>query len=184
MSDFTGYTLEDWRRFLEKVEPMADVSSPHVTTPCWHWVGSVSDSGYGTFQHPDGRTMRAHREAYKFCIGPIPKGHVLMHMCDNPVCVNPFHHATGTPSENMQDMVEKGRNRNQTTGKGEKNSQASFTEREVRRIKIEYNHGYTPARLAKKYKRPLSTIKDIVYGKTWTHIEVREHTEKKKRKKK
>lgn len=184
-TDFSGYGLQDWRRFFSKIEPTADIKSEHVTTPCWHWVGSISDSGYGTFQHPDGRTMRAHREAYKFCIGPIPKGHVLMHLCDNPVCVNPFHHVTGTPQENMLDMVKKGRNRNQSTGKlGEDNSRASFTDREVRRIKLEYSHGYTPSRLAKKYKRPLSTIKDIVYGKTWTHVEIRSRDVQSKKTKK
>ena len=183
--DWTGYTLDDWRKFLSYVEPVEiteEQKEKGLVQGCWHWTGAISNTGYGTFTNPEGKTRGAHREVFKFCRGKIPLGHVLMHLCDNPQCVNPFHHTTGTPQENMVDMVNKGRGRNQhsqpSSKGGENNSQASFTEEQVRNIKLEYAAGKKPERIAKKYQRPLTTIKDICQGVTWQHIEV--HARKRK----
>lgn len=170
MEDWSGYTLEDWRRFFAKIVPAEATSSPHVDTPCWLWGGAISDSGYGTFTH-NSKTLRAHREVYKFCVGPIPRGHVLMHICDNPLCVNPHHHTTGTQAENIEDARQKGR-LSRSFKEGDNNPNAKFTEEEVKKIKIAFAHGTSPSALAREYKSPLSTIKDICYGKTWTHVEV------------
>lgn len=175
--DWTKYTLEDWRRFFAKIEPQAEVSSPHVKTPCWLWVGAISNSGYGTFTF-EGNTKRAHREAYKFCVGPIPKGHVLMHICDNPRCVNPIHHTTGTQADNLADASEKGR-LTKSFRAGENNSNSKYTAEQVTKMKIAFAHGTSPSEIARKYKASLSTVKDICYGKTWTHIEIK--TPKKKK---
>ena len=75
-------------------------------TKCIEWQGYIGANGYGQV----GRTEGAHRAVYRHCKGDIPKGMVVMHLCDNPTCVNPNHLQLGTPGDNMRDMVEKGRN--------------------------------------------------------------------------
>jgi hypothetical protein len=40
-----------------------------------------------------------------------PAGQVALHHCDTPACVNPEHLFLGTPQDNMDDKVSKGRDR-------------------------------------------------------------------------
>jgi hypothetical protein len=75
---------------------------------CWPWPGEKSDGGYGRFT-VRGRRYRASRLAWELAHGPIPKGLLVCHDCDNPPCCNPKHLFLGTHADNVQDRVEKGR---------------------------------------------------------------------------
>lgn len=78
------------------------------TEDCWLWKLSTDDCGYGqVFQH--GKRYLAHRRAYQYAIGPIPKGMFVCHTCDNPICVKPAHLFLGTPRDNTRDSIAKGR---------------------------------------------------------------------------
>jgi hypothetical protein len=55
--------------------------------------------------------VRSHRVSYMVFVGAIPDGAIIMHVCDNPLCVNPSHLIPGTFSDNSRDMVMKGRNK-------------------------------------------------------------------------
>lgn len=68
-------------RFFTKVE---------FTEACWLWRGAITNRGYGNFiEH--GQNVGAHRWAYEFCVGPIPSGMELDHLCRQPFCVRPDH---------------------------------------------------------------------------------------------
>jgi hypothetical protein len=71
---------------------------------CWIWIAGKYAQGYGQY-----RGKKAHRVAYEFSVGPIPKGKMVLHKCDNPACVNPNHLFIGTAQDNMDDKMSKGR---------------------------------------------------------------------------
>jgi hypothetical protein len=75
---------------------------------CLNWTGCKTHNGYGQLTFRQTR-VRAHRAAYEEFIGPIPKGALIMHTCDNRSCVNPEHLRPGTPKDNTHDMLIKGR---------------------------------------------------------------------------
>lgn len=79
---------------------------------CWLWIGATDRDGYGKFQYRENGKqvhVKAHRWAYEHFVGEIRDGDVVMHRCDNPGCVNPNHLDTGTPRENNDDKMRKGR---------------------------------------------------------------------------
>lgn len=78
-------------------------------TECWEWQGTVHRQGYGTIMWNHKR-MAAHRASYIVHRGPIPEGKILLHQCDNSLCINPDHLRVGTREENAREMCERGRN--------------------------------------------------------------------------
>lgn len=86
---------------------------------CWPWKAGTGDRGYGRFKIGS-RLYLSHRIAYTLEKGPIPTGSgyhgaVIMHSCDNPPCCNPAHLSLGTHTDNVRDMVTKGRAPNRPT---------------------------------------------------------------------
>lgn len=83
------------------------------TETCWLWMGQrIPPNGYG-MRRVHHRKMYTHRLAWEMVNGPIPKGMLVMHTCDNPPCVRPDHLVLGTSRQNTQDMLAKGRGRHQ-----------------------------------------------------------------------
>lgn len=76
---------------------------------CWHWLGYFNMSNTRGILSYQGRNELAYRLVYMMINGPIPKGKIIMHTCDNPRCVNPNHLKLGTHKDNSQDMIAKGR---------------------------------------------------------------------------
>ena len=77
-------------------------------TPCIIWQGPVDRNGYGQYRTVARRGVYAHRQAM-IDAGYDVTGKVVMHLCDNPPCVNVEHLRLGTKSENSRDRHEKGR---------------------------------------------------------------------------
>lgn len=82
---------------------------------CWEWTGSLDNGGYGIIKYCES-VWRVHRlmlyltRPKEFNLYPV-----VMHLCDNRKCFNPEHIKGGTDSDNVRDMVAKGRLNRQTT---------------------------------------------------------------------
>jgi len=70
--------------------------------PCWVWTGYVHpETGYGQYGLRKG-TRLAHRIAYEYEVGPIPKGLHLDHLCRRRECLRPAHLEPVTPRVNIE----------------------------------------------------------------------------------
>ncbi len=97
---------------------------PRTESGCLPWVGNKHSFGYGQIWD---RTralfpLSAHRLAWEFAYGPIPKGMHVLHRCDNPHCVNPDHLFLGTNLDNIADKTAKGRAKGPQTSRGRRDS--------------------------------------------------------------
>lgn len=82
------------------------------TETCWNWKNATAGITYGRiYDAHTRRSILAHRFSWELHYGPVPRGLLVLHKCDNPTCVNPEHLFLGTQSENMSDKVDKGRGR-------------------------------------------------------------------------
>ena len=109
--------------------------------------------------------FRAHRFSYEHFKGPLPKGMHACHKCDESSCCNPDHLFPGTPADNMQDMVRKGRGL-----VGEKNANTRFTEADVFSIYRDVDAGLSREAIAKKHNVSAVTISHIATGRNWKHL--------------
>lgn len=146
---------------LEKFQSKYEV----MPNGCWHWKHPRSDGRANTFWY-EGKVSSAYKVSYMIHKGPI--GDLWVDRCDNGLCVNPDHLFLGSPKENTQDMIQKGRQvRKQGEGRGKV---AKLTEVQVREIKSAAQSGVAGNRLAKQYGVHRRTVYDILDGKTWTHV--------------
>lgn len=87
-------------RFFSKVEK---------TETCWNWTACKrGKAGYGAI-NVNGKVKDAHRLSYELHKGEIPEGLMVLHTCDNRLCVNPEHLFLGTAKDNWHDGFNKGR---------------------------------------------------------------------------
>jgi hypothetical protein len=149
-------TVEE--RFMSKV--LVDEK-----TNCWNWNGTLRD-GYGRFK-ANKKIMNASRFSFEYYNEKILDGNVIMHICDNPKCVNPEHLKQGTHKDNAADKVSKNRH-----VYGEKAWQHKLTEKQVIEIKQKLKNPYIGINndLANFYSVNHRTISDIKLGKRWSHI--------------
>lgn len=128
---------------------------------CWMYTGGWNSRGYGNFwQH--GRTRSAHVVSYEIHVGQIPEGMFVLHKCDNKWCVNPDHLFLGTQQDNIDDMINKGRDK----FKREQNGRALLTEQQVGEIKSLLGV-HSQEQIAKLYNVTRSTISAISTGRNW-----------------
>lgn len=73
---------------------------------CWEWQGSLRGDGYGQF-YAAGKHRAVHRFSHYIATYEIPP--VVRHKCDNRRCCNPHHLEGGTQTDNMRDVVDRGR---------------------------------------------------------------------------
>lgn len=140
-------------RFLEKVRVQQD--------GCWIWTAFKMKNGYGLFRMPDKHYL-AHRISFNLFNGALDAALDVMHMCDEPACVNPKHLVLGTRKDNMQDAKKKHR-----TAFGERHGRAKLTESQAKAIKVA--SGYQKD-IAKQFGVSQVTVHEIKVGRKWGHI--------------
>lgn len=135
------------------------------TDGCWEWTGSLID-GYGSIRlnSKPGGSPRAHRFSYELHCGPIPQGLQVLHHCDNRKCVRPDHLFAGTQTDNMRDMVAKGRN---SDVRGEKNPNARLSADDVAEIRCMRAAGHKRPVVAAKFGITTTMVTPITRGKAW-----------------
>jgi hypothetical protein len=115
--------------FVSKVEINFDNISG-----CWDWKAFKNPDGYGMFK-VNGIMRLAHRVAYQNFVRSGDHK-VVMHICDNPKCVNPTHLIAGTQKDNMKDRLFKGRYVSPTKDRKECINGHPYTNESVRIDKI------------------------------------------------
>ncbi len=131
------------------------------TPGCWNWKGVISTHGYGKI----GNSSLAHRRAFEYTYGKIPKDKQVCHKCDNRLCVNPGHLFLGSIGDNMKDKNFKNRQ-----AKGSKIGTSKLNENQVREIRNRRDMGETYESLSIFFNVSWDTIRGIVKKRTWTHI--------------
>lgn len=138
---------------------------------CWEWQGSKYNTGYGEVWR-NGKKDLAHRVSYELKNGPLSEGEIVMHRCDNPVCVNPEHLFKGSQRDNVLDMYGKGRRNFDGVARGSKNGNSKLTWEEVREIRRLRSTGkYKLRELGEMFGVHLTLISLIANNKIWREVQ-------------
>lgn len=140
----------------------AFLASMHGTAGCWVWPRAKNPKGYGVAA-VEGQRDYAHRAAYRIRKGPIPPGRVVMHICDNPGCVNPDHLSLGSHADNTRDCCLKKRH-----AFGARSGNAKLTEDAVRSIRADTRR---QREIAAEFRVSRSTVCMIQKRRIWSHIQ-------------
>ena len=132
---------------------------------CWPFFGGyINIDGYGVKSY-NSKLWRAHRLAWYLTNDKlIPKGAVIRHVCDNPICCNPSHLQIGTQQDNISDRVK--RNRNGDI-RGERHPLAVLNEEDIRDIRASSADGATLGRLYGVTRQAIWRIRN---NRAWRHI--------------
>lgn len=141
---------------------------------CWVYSGACDRRGYGR-PATGHKRYYAHRRSWEIHNGPIQKGLLVLHKCDNPPCCNPEHLFLGNDADNALDAARKGR-----TLRGEKSYTAKLTEAQVREIRANppakwkkgkwIGAGEEMAEYAARYGVGSAAIGNVLARRTWRHL--------------
>ena len=94
-----------------------------------------NDQGYPIVSRGKNRNMGQHRSIYsKINKIKLKRTDIVMHTCDNKLCIEPTHLVLGTQLDNMRDKVNKNRQ-----AKGESVGTSILTEKDVLEIREKYS---------------------------------------------
>jgi len=150
-----GNTYEE--RFWSKVDKTSSANG------CWEWSGRVLSTGYGQVRF-EKESWLTHRLSW-FLFNKRKTSMLILHSCDNRICVNPEHLREGTHLDNTNDKVSRNRQ-----AKGETNGRVTLTESQVFEIRKLLAQKVSHRKIGSLFGVNKSTITNINRGKTWKHI--------------
>lgn len=106
--------------------------------------------------------LRAHRAAYECFVGPIPDGLSVLHSCDNPPCILPWHLHLGTQADNNKECRQRGR-----AATRERHGRTHLTWADVDAIRRAVADGESQKSVASRYGVVGGTVHFIVRRVTW-----------------
>lgn len=90
---------------------------------------------------------------------------MILHKCDNRICVNPDHLFEGTAKDNTKDMLNKNR-----MAKGEGHGNTLLKYEQILEIRELYKTGnYTQYKLSEIYNVTQSCISQIIRKRNWKY---------------
>jgi|SRR6187397_545502 len=154
--------MKDYNKYLERRKQTFWNNMTKQENGCWTWDLCKDKDGYG-YASFRSITMKAHRLAY-FLHHNLDKfpTKMVIHSCDNPACCNPSHLRLGSNSDNVQDMISRGRI---NPPKGDRNGQAKLSNEEAMTIRT----SALPAKeIAAKFNVCATTVYLIKANKIYT----------------
>lgn len=134
---------------------------------CLLWAGAVTNRGYGTYKLQSGLQTSIHRIMYIAYHGSVPDGLVVMHTCNEKLCVAEAHLIAGTQQQNSLDALEDGLC---NPPYGEQHWHSVLDEDVVRYVRGQANDGRKARSLSNELSIARQTIQDVIVGKTWKHV--------------
>lgn len=134
---------------------------------CVNWPLFRTDKNYGYLSYKD-RPYPVYALVCEAVHGPRPTGGVwdASHECGNNSCVNKRHISWKTRLDNIRD-----KHRHGTMAKGEMIGSSLLTEAAVREIRAYRGPIKGHEALAEKFGVGLGTVRDVVYRKSWRHVQ-------------
>ena len=136
---------------------------------CLLWTGSTNGR-YGIIQlSSPRRNVLAHRANYMVTHQvELKRSEVVMHLCDNPLCVNTAHLKLGSQADNMRDMASKGRaSRGDVVGAA--NGRAIVTAGQVAQIRA-LQGSHQAKEVGGMFNISASTVRAIWKRRIWRHL--------------
>lgn len=146
---------------------------------CWLWTAATCGrpgSERGIIDLGGHDLQIAPRVAWALDTDEDPGALWVLHSCDNGLCVNPAHLFLGTPKQNTEDMLEKGRHRTNPLRRDGTPKRSKVSEATVRAIRLEYKPrsgetGSSLEEVAKRHKISERQVWMIATRRSWAHVE-------------
>jgi hypothetical protein len=143
---------------------LAAATGPVDTNGCQRWLLSLNPSGYGSIKYA-GRTWNAHHLVLTTMLDrPLRPGMQALHICDHRWCVAEDHIYEGSPKQNVDDRVARGRS---IHPRGVEHYEARLDAVKVRSIR---KSAAKLKELASRYKVSVAAISKVKRRKSWAHI--------------
>ena len=156
------------RYYLDNIA--ADYRDGWITFGCIPAPGCRDKDGYGKvelWQDGNRQHHKAHAYTLRQAVGdPPPDKPEAAHTCRSRGCVNPAHLSFKSRAENDADKLRDG-----TTARGDRNGKAKLDDDKVREMIKLSADGWNNVQLGERYGVTESTVRKILSGEIWSHIE-------------
>lgn len=136
-------------------------------TNCMIWTGKCFQNslyGHSAFRVDVSAHVLSFHVHNRTLFGKVPKGKLIRHLCNNPLCIEPAHLKLGTYSENAMDKIQNG-----TMNSGENHPNCKITTEIAKKIIDSYGT-CTTAERAEQFGVSTRIVQHIDSGESWCHL--------------